>query len=47
MNLKSRWRDVLVMLVFALVAFGLAFASYARIRTGQDWRAIQNTPVRP
>jgi hypothetical protein len=42
----SRWRDVLVMVVFALVAIGLAFAGYARVRGGQDWHSIQITPRR-
>ncbi|MGH9142803.1 MAG: hypothetical protein ACRD2I_16855 [Vicinamibacterales bacterium] len=46
MDIKSRWRDVLVMVVFALAAIGLALAGYARVRAGQDWHAIHTMPVR-
>jgi len=43
---KSRRRDVLVMIVFVLVALGLAFAGYARLRTGQDARAAHSKTTR-
>jgi hypothetical protein len=46
MNPKSRLRDVLVMIVFVLVALGLAFAGYARLRTGQDARAAHPKTTR-
>ena len=46
MNPKSRRRDVLVMIVFVLVALGLAFAGYARLRTGQDARAAYSKTTR-
>jgi hypothetical protein len=44
--MRARWRDVLVMIVFALAALGLAFAGYARIRAGQDWHTIRTIPER-
>jgi len=41
----SRWRDVLVMLVFALTAIALAFAGYARVHSGQYAPAVRTTPA--
>jgi hypothetical protein len=46
MDGKSRLRDVLVMVVFVLVALGLAFAGYARLRSGQDPRAAHSGSTR-
>jgi hypothetical protein len=42
---SSRWRDVLVIIVFALAAIGLAFAGYARTRTGQNARSVRTAPA--
>jgi flagellar basal body-associated protein FliL len=41
MKREGRSRDVLVMIVILLTAFALAMAGYARIKAGQDVRAIR------
>jgi len=43
---STRWRDVLVIVAFALAPIGLAFAGYVRVRTGQDWHSTKTTPER-
>ena len=41
MKREGRSRDVLVMVVLLLAALALAMAGYARIKAGQDVRAIR------